>query len=97
MGFIRAKAKDTEGNTIDVKYEAPPGAVAYLKPSGKTYVNPMYAWAVAAGASDESIRTAHRGFDGKGNEGVSDQRWIFDVQEAARLQLAEPDRFVQVE
>ena len=102
MVFIRAKAADLSGNEIEVRYEAPKDAqgrtaVGYLKPSGKTYVNPMYAWAKQAGASDESIRAGHRGVDGQGNEGVSDQRWIYDLAEAAQLAKDEPGRFVSVE
>lgn len=105
MGVIHAKAIDLSGNEVDVKYEAPKEigpdgqertALAYLKPSGKTYVNPMYAFAKFVGAPDESIRAAHRGVDGKGNDYVSDQRWIYDAQEFADLMKTSPDRVVRV-
>lgn len=95
MGYIRTKAVDQSGNEIEVRYEAlvdeqGQRAVAYLKPSGKTYINPMYEHV-------GSRRDVHLGFDGKGAEYVSDQRWIFDLQEAAELQKSDPDRLVMVE
>ncbi len=102
MVFIRAVARDLDGNEIAVRYEGPKdeqgrSAVGYLKPSGATYVHPMYAFAKQVGVSLESMRPAHLGIDGKGNEGVSDQRWIYDLAEASQLEQSEPARFVRVE
>jgi hypothetical protein len=101
MGFIRGVAVK-DGVEIAVKYEAPNDAaghqaIGYLKPSGATYVNPMFAWAKQAGAADEGIRAAHRGVDGQGTEYVSDQRWVYDPQEAVDLAKQFPDRWVRVE
>jgi len=96
MAFILAQARDVDGNLIDVRYDGPrehpddPKSrtpVGYLKPSGATYVNPLYAIG--------SRRDAHLGLDGHGNEGVSDQRWIYDIAEAAQLEKDEPERFVR--
>lgn len=104
--FIRMKATDLSGNAVEMKHEPPrkdpadkksPRAVAYLGPSGKTYVHPLFKFAQDVGADPESIRPAHRGLDGKGNEGVSDQRWIFDAAEAAELKRQFPDRVILVE
>jgi len=102
MSFIRQKAIDLGGNVIEVRHEAPKNeagetAKAFLLPSGATYVHPMYAFAKAVGAPEESIRESHRGVDGQGNENVSDQRWIFDLAEAAQLKKEFPDRLVEVE
>ena len=102
MAFIRALAYDLDGNEIAVRYEGPKdekgrSPVGYLKASGKKYQHPMYAFAKQVGAADESIRPGHLGVDGQGNEFVSDQRWIYDIAEAAELEKSEPDRFVRVE
>jgi hypothetical protein len=102
MGMgIRLTAENTDGSTITVQHEAPKDAegrraILYLKPSGKTYVHPMYAFAKQVGAPEEAIRPAHRGLDGEGNEGVSDQKWIYDPAEAATLLKDAPERCVQV-
>lgn len=45
---------------------------------------------------DEQGRTA-LGYLKSSAEGVSDQRWIYDTAEAAKLSKTEPDRFVQAE
>jgi hypothetical protein len=102
MAFIRAKATNVDGSEREVRYEGPKdefgrSPIGYLAPSGKTYVHPMYAWAKTIGAPDESIRAAHRGIDGNGNEGVSDQRWIYDTQEAAQMEREMPERYVRAE
>ena len=102
MAFIRATAIDLEGNEIQVRYEGPKDKegrtpIAFLKPSGKTYVNPMYEFGERMGVRKDGHRQAHLGMDGKGNEGVSDQRWIYDLAEAVRLEKDEPTRFVRAE
>lgn len=102
MSYIRAIAKDLDGNEVSVRYEAPKdeagrSAIGFLKPSGKTYVNPMYAFGKQVGLPDDAHRPAHLGMDGQGNEGVSDQRWIYDTAEAARLEKEQPDRYLRVE
>lgn len=102
MSFIRQKAKGLGGEEIDVRYEAPKNeagqtAKAFLLPSGKTYVHPMYAFAKSVGAPEESIRESHRGVDGQGNEYVSDQRWIYDLAEATALKAEFPNRLIEVE
>jgi hypothetical protein len=102
MGFIRAQATDLGGALRPVKYEAPLDAggrqaIGYLRPSGATYIHPMYAFAKQVGAPEDSIRAAHRGVDGQGTEYVSDQRWIYDTQEAAQLEREDPEHFVRVE
>lgn len=100
MVFIKGKALDISGNEIDVRHEAPRDpegrlAIGYLMPSGDTYVHPLFAFAKQVGAADESIRSAHRGADGKGNEFVSDQKWVYDLAEAADLERKFPGRFVR--
>lgn len=107
MGSIRDPAggmvtNTRTGTTVPIRYEGPRdehgrSPVGFLKASGKTYVHPMYAWAKQAGASDDNIRPAHRGADGHGTEFVSDQRWIYDLAEAAELERTEPGRFVRVD
>jgi hypothetical protein len=97
MSFIR-RIEIVDGVEVERKIEGPKGLnkagklvspLGYLGPSGKTYVNP--AW--AAGAR----RGGAQGADGQGNEFVPDQRWIYDYDEAGRLEEDEPDRYVRAE
>lgn len=77
---------DPNGTKGTVRHEAPRGpqgqtAIAYLKPSGATYPNPIHRDPVTREPVVEL---------------VSDQKWLYDPQEAADAQRDHPDRYVAV-
>lgn len=72
----------------EVRHEAPrkrdgSAAIGYLKPSGKQVPN-------ALGHKEPGSDKARMEF-------VSDQRWIYDLAEAAELEKKEPARFVKIQ
>lgn len=61
--------------------------VAFLEASGATYVRDDF----------KPGQKRPLGVDGQGHEFVSDQRWIYDADEAQQLQAQFPDRLVLCE